>query len=210
MRDGIESLNQIMRGLTEMEDIPGFKNLYAITEDGKVFSYPKKWSPHGKWLKSYICKKGYVYFGLTKDGKVKNYSAHRLVGITYLENIDNKPQINHIDGNKQNNDISNLSFVTQSENMKHSYRELKRKHPKSMLGKFGINHNRSKGFWIKNISGKITFYGSAAEFERETKLPKSSINDAMRRMIDNYIFIKGKTKGLTLYLNKPNHEWTID
>lgn len=70
---------------------------------------------------------GYYRVILFKDGQRKRHFVHRLVAETFLENIENKPQVNHKDGNKQNNNVENLEWVSQSENMKHSYYVLKNK-----------------------------------------------------------------------------------
>lgn len=78
---------------------------------------------------------------LSKDRIQKWYLVHRLKAIVFIPNIENKEQVNHIDGNKSNNDLSNLEWVTRSENMRHAYRiGLLKDHPfvgKSLMkGKF--------------------------------------------------------------------------
>lgn len=70
---------------------------------------------------------GYYRVILFKEHKRKRFFIHRLVAETFLENLENKPQVNHKDGNKQNNNVENLEWVSQSENMKHSYYVLKNK-----------------------------------------------------------------------------------
>jgi len=75
-----------------------------------------------KILKGKISKAGYKCVTLTNKQENKMYMVHRLVGIAFIKNEYNKPQINHIDGNKLNNDISNLEWNTQSENQKHAYK----------------------------------------------------------------------------------------
>jgi hypothetical protein len=57
---------------------------------------------------------------LFKNGIRHNFQIHRLVAATYIDNPLNKPQVNHIDGNKSNNHVSNLEWVTQSENIRHA------------------------------------------------------------------------------------------
>ena len=93
-------------------------NYYRITRDGLVFN------PKDKIIKPTISNTGYLRVHLTsKTGKQKHYSVHRLVAILYVENPDpeNKNQVNHKDGDKLNNDMDNLEWVTQSENMQHAY-----------------------------------------------------------------------------------------
>ena len=76
------------------------------------------------------------YFKLSKtvDGYLKvNISGktrliHRLVGLAFLENLENKPEINHIDGNKKNNVVGNLEWVTRKENAKHNFSKLGHSH----------------------------------------------------------------------------------
>ena len=82
---------------------------YFITDDGKVFRNDIE-------LKGFITKKGYRMIQIYKQKKY----IHRLVGELYLDNPDNKPQINHIDGDKLNNHVSNLEWVTNQENRDHA------------------------------------------------------------------------------------------
>ena len=91
---------------------------YEITRDGRIISH-KKVTP--KELKPYLDRDGYKRVTLILNGKSKHYSVHRLVATTYLINEGNKPEVNHIDGNKLNNDLSNLEWVTRSENTKKAY-----------------------------------------------------------------------------------------
>ena len=76
----------------------------------------------GKSLKHQKCKNGYHRVYLTIEGKRKSFSVHRLVALAYIPNPANKPDVNHMDGNKSNNAKSNLEWVTKSENQKHAYR----------------------------------------------------------------------------------------
>ncbi len=102
-----------------MKDIPNYESLYFATIDGKIFSYPKKTR---KGIREIVPHKGsnYNLIDLCKDGKIKKYLIHRLIAETFIPNPDNKPQVNHIDGNKRNNRVDNLEWCTASENQKHS------------------------------------------------------------------------------------------
>lgn len=87
---------------------------YYITSDGKVYS---DFGGKLKRLKTQINNDGYEKIKLNK----KIYSVHRLVGEYYIENPNNYPQINHKDGNKINNDISNLEWCTNAHNQLHAW-----------------------------------------------------------------------------------------
>ena len=112
-----------------MKDIKGYEGLYAITRDGRIWSYPKPCSSiNGIWLKQSkittkrIIKKDYQAWTvlLYKDNKAKRFLSHRLVGLTYIPNPDNLPQINHKDGNPLINDVDNLEWSDGFGNMQHA------------------------------------------------------------------------------------------
>lgn len=104
------------------EKLPGKEvlgySMYRVTEDGQVFGLYE-----AEYLAFGYNAKGYRQVTLRRDGKSNTVSVHRLVAETYLEPIPdgNKCTVNHIDGNKQNNHISNLEWNTYSENLQHAY-----------------------------------------------------------------------------------------
>lgn len=73
--------------------------------------------------KTHVNKSGYVQVcvSLGNRNKKKVFKLHRAVAETFIPNTENKPAVNHLDGNKQNNAVSNLEWATYSENMKHAY-----------------------------------------------------------------------------------------
>ena len=92
------------------KDIEGFED-YQVSSWGRV--YNKK---SGEYLRPEVHCKGYLRVDLFKDKKRYHKKIHRLVGEAFIPNPDGKPQINHIDGNNQNNSVSNLEWVTNQEN----------------------------------------------------------------------------------------------
>lgn len=99
-------------------DICGYEGIYQVSNFGRVKSLH---FDRERLLKLRQDYKGYVYVVLHKDGECKPCKVHRLVAETFILNSEGKPQVNHIDGNKSNNRVENLEWVTNSENKKHSY-----------------------------------------------------------------------------------------
>ena len=111
----------------KMIDVKGYEGIYAVSEDGKVWVYPRHFK-QGFFMKTQVNvnRKDRIkpfldeYLKLEKDGIQKRHSVSRLVCSAFIKNSDNKPFVNHKDGDRLNNHISNLEWVTASENMKHS------------------------------------------------------------------------------------------
>ena len=109
-----------------MKPIKDYEN-YCIDIDGNIFNIITN-----KYLQGSIGEHGYRYYRLTKNGKKKMFYAHRLVAETYLDNPNKLPIVNHKDGNKLNNNINNLEWVTYSENTQHWRDNFDAKHPKTL------------------------------------------------------------------------------
>lgn len=108
------------------KDIVGYEGLYKVSNLGYVKSINRTTSHNrilkGKLLKMIVDKDNYFEVSLCKNNKKKNYRVHRLVAETFISNPDNLPQVNHIDGNKQNNNVCNLEWVTCKQNIQHSFK----------------------------------------------------------------------------------------
>jgi hypothetical protein len=97
----------------QMKDIKGYEGLYAVTDDGKVWSYITN-----KWLKGGIDRDGYTKFILTKNKNIKSYSVHRLVAEAFIPNPNNYPIVCHlVEATPHINSVTNLFWGTQQMNV---------------------------------------------------------------------------------------------
>lgn len=103
---------------------------YSITSNGKVYSYK---SGHRQQLK-FSHKNGYRVVGLTVHGKTEDHYVHRLVATTFIKNPESYSTVNHIDGDKSNNDVSNLEWCTHKQNMRHAWKTGLLPHPPTHYG----------------------------------------------------------------------------
>lgn len=117
------------------KEIQGFKDYY-ISNYGNVVSCKRK---KPIILAPKVDKDGYYCVCLRKDNKNHHYTIHRLVAIHFIDNLFDKPCVNHKDGNKTNNLVTNLEWVTISENTKHAYD----------TGLFTVSRD-TKGRWCRN------------------------------------------------------------
>jgi hypothetical protein len=143
---------------------------YYVTEDGDVY---RLWKFKGyKKLKPHL-RNGYLRISICKNGKRKIKSLNRLVAECYIPNPSNLPEVNHNDGNKINNNVSNLYWCTTSQNVQHAFDTgLKisvkgEKHAKSILTEqqiIWIRNNyipRDKEFGCRPLSKKFNVSGSS-------------------------------------------------
>lgn len=108
--------------------VVGFEDRYEVSNDGRVRSLDiyvkcrggKTRLSKGRIRPLYKNNRGYVIANLCRDNKAKYSLVHRLVAEAFIENPDNKPQVNHIDGDNTNNHVNNLEWVTDNENKVHS------------------------------------------------------------------------------------------
>lgn len=156
---------------------------YLITKDGKVFSLKTN-----KYMKLGTSIKGYSQICLTVNNKKITKKVHRLVAEAFIPNPLNRPQVNHIDGNKKNNSVENLECVTNAENQSHSYR---------VLGNISRGGGGGKTPVICVETKKI--YKSISEAAKETGAKIANISRACRNNFNtaggfHWNFMKGGRK----------------
>lgn len=161
--------------------IKDYEGLYEVSDYGNVrrIDYDsKRINIHLKLSRE---SNGYLRVCLSKNNRKKSISVHRLVAISFIPNPKFKAQVNHINGIKDDNRVVNLEWVTDSENLLHAFRILKRKGPQSWLGKLGKDHHSSKAvekYGLDNIL--MSEYGSINEASRMTGIKSSHISRCCR------------------------------
>lgn len=111
----------------EWKKIKGFD--YLVSDKGDLISINEQIR-----LRPFKKRNGYIAVSMSSNSVKKQYLVHRLVAAAFLPNPENKPHVNHKDGDKSNNHVSNLEWCTPSENEYHSYRVLNKKPPKHLSG----------------------------------------------------------------------------
>ena len=124
--------------MTEVwKDVKGFEGLYEISNFGRCKSKKRKTKTisifKDRLLTPKLSQNGYLRYGLSKNGVVKSHLIHRLVAIHFIDNTENKPQINHINGIKTDNMVENLEWATSSENLLHKFNKLNYKQHNRLL-----------------------------------------------------------------------------
>ena len=149
-------------------DIPNYEGRYGVSKDGRVYSFLTN-----KFLKTPIGKRGYPNVNLRgSDNKCKLKCVHRLVAITFIPNPDNLPEVNHIDGDKSNNNVSNLEWCTSKHNNHHARST-------------GLHQSDGDKAVLQIKDGiVINRYKSASEASRKTGIGRANICNVCRGYVN--------------------------
>lgn len=176
--------------MTEIwKDIPGYEGLYQASNLGRIKSVGRKvYNPNPSLKNPYINwpekilqqdkssgNKGYGRITLSKNGKTKRKMIHYWIAITFIPNPDNKPCIDHIDDNPENNNVSNLRWVSYQENNE-------KEHHRKELSKATTNYYKNKRkinqFSLDNIL--IATYDNFIEASKNTGVGWWSISNCCK------------------------------
>lgn len=163
------------------KDIKGYEGLYQVNQLGEVLSL-QRYKPNGQIVKEKIKVQsdngnGYKTISLWKNGAGVAVYVHRLVASTFISDIPKGMDINHINGIKEDNNLSNLEIVTRSENIRHAFKTELRKSPlgkhcsrsKSGYSNISIKQSRGKSFFT------VCIRADGKRFERRF----SDLNEAL-------------------------------
>lgn len=167
--------------MEEWRDIEGYEGYYQVSNIGNVRSLDRTlkgrdgvWYPHkGVKMKPTTNKNGYQYVVLKKDGTFKGFTVHGLVARAFLERDPLRTEINHKDGIKTNNNVSNLEWVTHSENEKHAIKNGLVDF--DQIRKIGIEKRKKRVKQIDASGNVIAVYKSATDASKALGIYRRSI-----------------------------------
>ena len=162
------------------KDVVDYEGYYQVSNKGRVMSLSlrngRKVIKRNKILNQTLNTKGYLKTNFSVENKIKTIRTHRIVGITFIPNLLNKPEINHINGIKTDNRVENLEWVTHQENCEHSYAN-------------SLNKRARKVNQIKN-GVIINTFRSQYEASKEIGVSQASISNCCNKIKGNDM-IKG-------------------
>lgn len=198
----------------EWRDVVGFEGCYMASSLGRIISLKRMISydyngqkqrvANFRILKQSILKNGYKYVKIrdNSNGKKKLRAVHRLIASTFIANIDNKPYIDHINGNKADNRITNLRWCTPKENSNNPH--ALRKNVETHLGKKAWNEKTVLCFRGSEI---IKIYQNSTIAEKDGFLQQSISKCCRGKMhshkglqwmyLSDYEFLINKSKNLS-------------
>lgn len=170
--------------MEEWKDVVGYEGLYIVNKIGIVKSIPRIRQTNdgimcklkGKQIAQQISHRGYYRVQLFKNRYQKPILVHRIVALAFIDNPQNKPCVNHKDGNQLNNNVDNLEWCTLSENSIHARKVLGK-----VKMKKGADCKQSKTVYLISMgNGNILAkFGSIKEANRETGIHRVTIYNCL-------------------------------
>lgn len=165
--------------------IPGYEGLYEVSSTGRVKSLTRNINGRtytGRMLKLVADRNGYIRVKICRKRIIERLLVHRIVAIAFLPNPENKPIVDHIDGNPQNNNAKNLRWATQKENQNNPVSLCRFRQAKA--GKFIPDWIRQKGnasarkaiVMLDNNGNELATFASLTQAQKKTKIAASSIS----------------------------------
>lgn len=180
-----------LKGIVENGDNYEISSHGNIRSIDRISGGKKPRKIKGKTIKKQINTTGYYDVILWKDGKGKHQSIHRLVAKAFIENKQNKKEVNHKDGNKLNNHVSNLEWVTPSENIIHAYKTNLIRYNEDAVKKRAKKCRKKVKMFEYETNKYICTFESITEASNTMKLDKSNLVKVLKgkyKYIDKYYF----------------------
>ena len=175
------------------KDIKGYENEYQVSNLGNV-----------KSLKRNIILKpdindNYKRVTLCQNGETKRISVHRLVATAFINNPLNKPHINHIDNNPNNNDVNNLEWCTHSENMIHAHNQGRLANVEASLAAIPANYLRYAKIHQERLGDRFVRYYVPSEVQLDGRTKATSAVKYICEMCEQERTTLVSNKELTKY-----------
>lgn len=161
-----------MKAKEKWRDVPGFENLYKVSDSGRVKSLPRC-GTIGGILKQSIDRYGYLKVVLYKNNTPHYFTVHRLVALAFIPNKFNKPEVDHINHKRTDNRVENLRWVTNKENIYHSH-------------EYGRQLINATPIPAKGEDGSMHVFRSQREASRELNIGQWQISRCVRGEIEEW------------------------
>lgn len=174
--------------MEEWKDIPGYEGLYQVSNLGRVKRFARNTREgyrtmkiRERYLIPHLNSNGYYRLSISVNKKSKKVYLHQLVAKSFIENPDNKPNVNHKNNIHTDNRVCNLEWVTQSENIQHYWNNYEVDgHRKAIgiMGKSVLEEHRKRNPVRQidlNTKNVIATYPSSLEAQRQTGIDNTSI-----------------------------------
>lgn len=169
--------------MEQWKKIAGYES-YEVSSSGRVISHNYLGAGITKELVPSKCR-GYLQVNLFKNGKQKCKRIHRLVAEAFIPNPNGFKEVNHIDGNKENNCVSNLEWCTRAQNLAHEHSTSLGNNAKAGLINCSIKKRRPI-IAVNLESGEATEYVSIQEAGRQMGIQASNICACLRGRAKSY------------------------